>query len=245
MSSRIVETISVDGSDMRLHAAKPEEMGQKPAIIVIQEIFGVDSHIEDVTLRFAAAGYFAVAPELFHRGGHGTVIPYAETERAFAERGKLSNDEIVADLIGTIDFLKKSPDVDAEKIGIVGFCFGGFVSYYSTVTVPEIMAAAVYYGGGLLPRPGSPVDAPRVVEDTASGIGAPIIGFWGDQDAGIPVENVAAIEAAIQGAGKDYESHLYENAGHGFFCDARGSYNAIAAADAWSKTIRFFAEHLK
>lgn len=245
MASTAVETVSVAGSDMQLHTAKPDEAGKKPAMIVIQEIFGVDPHIEDVALRFAAAGYFAVAPELFHRGGAGTVIPYAETERAFGERGKLGNDDLVADLQATVEFLKSQPDVDSDKIGIVGFCFGGFVSYYSTVKIPEITAAAVFYGGGILPRPGSPADAPRVLDLTADDVDAPMIGFWGNDDGGIPPENVAAIESTLKAKGKDYESHSYDGAGHGFFCNARGSYNEAAANDAWSRSVDFFAKHLK
>jgi carboxymethylenebutenolidase len=245
VSSSSVETVRAAGNDMQLHTAKPDEAGQKPAIIVIQEIFGVDDHIEDVALRFAAAGYFAVAPELFHRGGAGTVIPYAETERAFGERDKLSNDDIVADLQATVDYLKSNPDVDSDNIGIVGFCFGGFVSYYSAATVSAIKAAAVFYGGGVLPRPGSPADAPRVLDLTADQVDAPMIGFWGDQDGGIPLENVAAIESTLKSKGKDYESHTYEGAGHGFFCNDRASYNAAAANDSWSRTIDFFGKHLK
>ena len=245
MASTAIETVSVAGSDMQLHTAKPDEAGKKPAMIVIQEIFGVDPHIEDVALRFAAAGYFAVAPELFHRGGTGTVIPYAENGRAFGERGKLTNDDIVADLQATVEFLKSQPEVDSTKIGIVGFCFGGFVSYYSTVKVPEITAAAVFYGGGILPRPGSPADAPRVLDLTVDNVDAPMIGFWGNDDGGIPPENVAAIESTLKAKGKDYESHSYDGAGHGFFCNDRGSYNEDAANDAWSRAVGFFAKHLK
>jgi carboxymethylenebutenolidase len=245
VASTAIETVSVAGSDMQLHTAKPDEAGKKPAMIVIQEIFGVDPHIEDVALRFAAAGYFAVAPELFHRGGTGTVIPYAENERAFGERGKLTNDDIVADLQATVEFLKSQPEVDSTKIGIVGFCFGGFVSYYSTVKVPEITAAAVFYGGGILPRPGSPADAPRVLDLTVDNVDAPMIGFWGNDDGGIPPENVAAIESTLKAKGKDYESHSYDGAGHGFFCNDRGSYNEDAANDAWSRAVGFFAKHLK
>lgn len=245
MAISSIDNINVTGTEMRLHTAKPEEGGKKPAVIVIQEIFGVVPHIEDVALRFAAAGYFAVAPEMFHRGGPGIMIPYAETERAFGERGKLSNDDIVADLQATVDYLKGQPDVDAGNIGIVGFCFGGFVSYYSTIKVPDIKAAVVFYGGGILPKPGSPANAPRVLDLTVMDVGAPIIGFWGGQDAGIPPENVAAIDSAMRASGNDYESHLYRDAGHGFFCNDRSSYNEAAASDSWSRSVEFFNKHLK
>jgi carboxymethylenebutenolidase len=245
MATSAIDTVNIAGNDMRLHTARPDEPGKKPAMIVIQEIFGVAPHIEDVALRFAAAGYVAVAPELFHRSGAGTVIPYGETDRAFGERGKLSNDDIVADLNATVAYLKSQPDVDSANIGIVGFCFGGFVSYYSTARIPEIKAAAVFYGGGILPRPGSPADAPRALDLTADDVDAPMIGFWGNDDGGIPPENVTTIESTLKAKGKDYESHSYDGAGHGFFCNDRPSYNETAANDAWLRTVTFFAKHLK
>jgi len=245
MANTGTTNVDVAGASMVLHTAKPDGAGKAPAVIVIQEIFGVDPHIESVASRFADAGFFAVAPELFHRAGDGVVVPYAETEKAFAERGKLDNEGIVADLEATVAYLQGNDDVDAGNIGIVGFCFGGFVSYYGSIKVDDIKASAVFYGGGILPRPGSPPDAPRVLDQTADGVNVPMIGFWGDQDGGIPVENVNIIESTLQGKGKNYESHTYEGAAHGFFCDDRGSYNEAAAKDAWARTLAFFGAHLK
>jgi carboxymethylenebutenolidase len=240
-----VTSVKVGDGEMQIHTAKPAGSGKRPAVIVIQEIFGVDPHIQKVADRFAAAGFFAVAPELFHRGAAGQVVPYADAEAARALRGQLSNDDILVDLNATVDYLKGNADVDAGNIGIVGFCFGGFVSYLGAVRVPAIKASAVYYGGGMLPGPAAAADAPRFLDQTADDMNVPMIGFWGDQDGGIPVVNVDAIESTLKGKGKNYESHLYEGAGHGFFCDARGSYNEAGAKDAWARTIEFFGQHLK
>jgi len=245
MANTGTTSVDVAGNSMTLHTAQPDGAGKVPAVIVIQEIFGVDPHIKNVASRFADAGFYAVAPELFHRSGDGTVIPYAETEKAFGERGKLSNEDIVADLEATVAYLQSNGDVDAGNIGIVGFCFGGFVSYYGSIKVDAIKAAAIFYGGGMLPRPGSPADAPRVLDQTVDAVNVPMIGFWGNDDGGIPPENVAIIESTLKGKGKTYESHSYDGAGHGFFCNDRGSYNEAAATDAWTRTLAFFGSNLK
>ncbi len=160
-------------------------------------------------------------------------------------RGKLTNDDIVADVSATVEYLKSHPSVDADHIGIVGFCFGGMVSYLAAARVSGLSASAVFYGGGILPRPDAGSDAPRLLDATADAVAVPIISFWGDQDGGIPVSNVEEITSTLKAKGKDFESTVYPGAGHGFFCDARGSYNEAAAKDAWPKTLAFFAKHLK
>ncbi len=244
MAVNEVAEVSVDGETMAIHTARPEGEGRSPAVIVIQEIFGVNGDIRGIAERFAGEGYFAAAPELFHRTGAGVDIPFSEMERAFAERGKLTNDDIRADLKATLDYLRGNPSVDADNVGIVGFCFGGMVSYLGA-TMEGIGAAAVYYGGGILPRPDAPEGTPRLLDATADAVQAPIIGFWGDQDAGIPVGNVEEIERALRERGKSIENHVYEGAGHGFFCTGRGSYNEAASSDSWPKTLAFFGEHLR
>ncbi len=244
MAVNEVAEVNVDGEQMAIHTARPEGDGKRAAVIVIQEIFGVNEDIRSIADRFAAEGYFAAAPEMFHRSGGGVDIPFSEMERAFAERGKLTNDDIRADVQATLDYLKGNPNVDADNIGIVGFCFGGMVAYLGS-TMDGVSAAAVYYGGGILPRPDAPEGSPRLLDATADAVQAPIIGFWGDQDGGIPVANVEEIERVLTEKGKSIENHVYEGAGHGFFCTTRGSYSEAASSDSWPKTLAFFAEHLK
>ena len=236
--------VSVGDEQMAIHTSRPDSEGKSPAIIVIQEIFGVNNNIKNIAERFANEGYFAAAPEMFHRSGASIDIPFSETEKAFAERGKLSSDNIRDDVQATIDYLKNNPNVDSSNIGIVGFCFGGMVSYLGSSN-PDISASAVFYGGGILPRPDAAEGTPRLLDSTADAVQAPIIGFWGDQDGGIPVSNVQEIESVLKSKGKTIENHIYEGAGHGFFCDDRGSYNENAANDSWPKALAFFAEHLK
>lgn len=243
MASSVAEVKS-GGQDMEIFTYAPDGGEKRPAVIVIQEIFGVNDHMKDVANRFAEAGFVAAAPDLFHREGKGTIVPFDDMAKGAGIRGKLSNDDIKNDVAATIEYLKSQPNVDGDNIGIVGYCFGGFVSYMSAAEVPGITAAAIYYGGGILPRPDAPADAPRYLDGSVDKINVPLIGFWGDQDGGIPVANVDAIEAALKAAGKDYESHTYEGAGHGFFCDDRGSYNEAAAKDAFPRTVEFFKKNL-
>lgn len=244
MANQGVAEVKSGGTDMQIFTAAPSGSGKKPAVIVIQEIFGVNDHMKDVANRFGDAGFFAAAPDLFHREGKNVTVPFENMQEGAAIRGKLSQDDIVNDVNATVEYLKSNPDVDGDNIGIVGFCFGGFVSYLGAAKVPGIKAAAIYYGGGILPRPDAPADAPRVLDQTVDQINVPMIGFWGDQDGGIPPANVKQIEETLKSKGKDYESHLYQGAGHGFFCDQRGSYNEAAAKDAWPRTVDFFKKHL-
>ncbi len=208
MASSVAEVKS-QGQDMDIFTFAPDGDGKRPAVIVIQEIFGVNDHMKDVANRFADAGFVAAAPDLFHREGKGTIVPFEDMATGMGMRGRLSDDDIKADVAATVAYLKSQPNVDGDNIGIVGYCFGGFVSYMAAAEVPGIAAAAIYYGGG------------------------------------IPVANIDAIEAALKAAGKDYESHTYAGAGHGFFCDERGSYNEAASKDAWAKSLAFFGQHLK
>ena len=242
--STIAEELSISTADgsMTGYAFMPEGDGPHPAVIVIQEIFGVDDHIKDVARRFAAEGYYAVAPDLFYRQGAGLTVSYDNREEAFALRATTTPEGITADLNALVAHL----DGDARansSVGIVGYCFGGGVVYLASHAVPGISAAAIYYGGGIVPRDDAPAGAPNGL-DNAGAVACPVIGFWGEEDAGIPVAHVERIEAALKDAGKDVEFHVYKGAGHGFFCDGRGSYNKEASDDAWPRTLAFFKRHL-
>ena len=148
-----VADVRVGDGDMALFTYRPEADGKRPAVIVIQEIFGVNDHMKDVAGRFASEGYFAAAPDLFHRSGREITVPFSEMQRGSELRGKLTNDDLVADLDATVAYLKSNPNVDGDNIGIVGFCFGGMVAYLAAARVRGLSAAAVFYGGGILPRP--------------------------------------------------------------------------------------------
>ena len=240
----IAEDLAIKTADgtMTGFAYHPSDDEPHPTVIVIQEIFGVDNHIKDVARRFAAEGYYAVAPDLFYREGAGLSVPYEEREEAFRLRATTTPDGITADLNALISHLKGENGAN-ERIGIVGYCFGGGVVYLASHAVPGIKAGAIYYGGGIVPRDDAPPGTPSGL-DQASNVACPIIGFFGEDDAGIPPAHVHKIEEALKSAGKDGEFHIYKGAGHGFFCNDRGSYNEEASDDAWPRTLAFFGKHL-
>ena len=233
-------TTSTPDGDMRVYLARPEGTGPWPGLIVIQEIFGVNDHIQDVTRRFAAEGFVAAAPELYHRFEESERdIPYSDLQRAFAVRSRLSDDMVMMDVDATYDLLNRRPDVRSGQIGIVGYCYGGRVAYLAATRNPNLKAVASYYGGRIV------ADEPNAPINFSENIRAPIILFFGEQDQSITMEQVRQIEATLKRLGKQYELHTYPQAGHGFFCDHRPAhYNAEAAADAWPKTLQFLKRYL-
>jgi carboxymethylenebutenolidase len=231
-----VTTKTPDG-DMRVYVASPGG-GPHPAIIVIQEIFGVNDHIQDVTRRFAEEGFIAAAPEIFHRFEQKEV-PYSDMQTAFGLRNQLSDDQVMTDVNATYDVLNSRSDVSRGQVGIVGYCYGGRVAYLAATRNPNLRAVASYYGGGIA------ADAPDAPVNASENIRAPMILFFGEQDQSIPMDQVRKIDETLKRLGKQHELHTYPQAGHGFFCDHRtGHYSAEAAADAWPKTIQFFKREL-
>jgi carboxymethylenebutenolidase len=242
MSANIsTEDVSVDTPDgqMRVFEATPEgdALG---AIVVVQEAFGVNPHIEDVTRRAAAAGYHAVAPDFFHRSGPGSICDYGKFEKVMEFFQALGNDDaILNDVDGALGHLRANGFND-EQIGIVGFCFGGRVSFL--VALRRALGASVgFYGGGI-------VNArfpqfPALAGDAAS-LQTPWLGLFGDDDASIPVDDVEQLRGALEAAKVDTEVVRYADAGHGFHCDKREDFRADAAADAWQRTLGWFASHV-
>ena len=233
--------ISVDGQVMDAYLTKPNDDEKHPAVIVIQEVWGVNSHIQYVTDRLPAAGYVGLAPSMFHREGRMVMGMHEEMETAFARMGACTDANIVADVKAAVAWLQQQPYVDANRIGIVGFCFGGRVSFLSACNVPELKAASVFYGGRML---GALGDGPAPVEQVAN-INCPVLGLFGEEDQNPTPADVDTVEAALKAAGKTYSFHMYPGCGHGFHCNARGSYKPESARDAWGKTMAWFDEHIK
>jgi carboxymethylenebutenolidase len=232
-------------SPMDAYVAIPEGSGPFPAVIVIMEAFGLNDHIKDVTRRYANAGYYAIAPDLYHRAPGERVVGYNELPKVMALMGSLTDAQIISDLKTTIDYLKHQPEVRADRIGITGFCMGGRVAYLGIASLPDdLKAAAVYYGGRIVggdrneKTPVAPIDLTHQIKGA-------VIGFFGDQDQGIPVEQVNTIRERLREAGVPSEIHLYQGAGHGFFCDDRAAYHEPSAKDAWARTLAWFEKYLK
>jgi carboxymethylenebutenolidase len=212
-----------------------------PGVIVIQEIFGVNSHIRDVTERIAREGYVAIAPAIFQRTAPGFEVGYSSDETVVGRKYKdlTTADELLSDLQATINYLKAKPSVKQSGLGAIGFCFGGHVTYLAA-TLAEIQAAASFYGAGittLTPGGGNPT-----ITRTAE-IKGTLYLFFGNQDPLIPNQQTEQIEAALQAHTISHQVFRYE-AGHGFFCDQRPDYNPQAASQAWKQVQQLFRDHL-
>jgi carboxymethylenebutenolidase len=224
------------------YLAEPIAQGTFPTVIVIQEIFGVNIHIREVTERLANEGYVAIAPAIFQRLAPGFEAGYTPEDiqigRKYKEQTKA--DEILSDIQATITYLKTLPNVNGDAIASIGFCFGGHVVYLAG-TLPEIKAIASFYGGGIVnSSPGG--GAPTITR--TPDIKGTVYAFFGTQDAGIPQEQTEQIEAELKKYQIPYQVFRYP-AEHGFFCNHRGSYNPEAAADAWSKVKELFHNQLQ
>jgi carboxymethylenebutenolidase len=239
MSDSTIELQAPDGT-MEVYEVVPDG-DVRGAVVVIQEAFGVNEHIRDVTRRFADAGYHAVAPVLFHRAGGGCIDDYDNID--FNEVFKLfegvSDDGVLADVDATLDYLRSVGFTD-NRIGIVGFCFGGRVTFL--VAARRSLGAAVgFYGGGIASKGMLPFD-PLI--DEAATLKTPWLGLFGDEDASIPVEDVEKLREALKSAPVDNDVVRYEGAGHGFHCNVRADYHPEAAADGWRRTLEWFEQHL-
>ena len=234
MSDQKFVTLAVaDGTEMRAYTAFPSSTGPVPGIILLQEAFGVNHHIRSVADRLAAAGYAVVAPELFHRtAAPGQEFAYSDFGSAMLHYNAINNEDLTADLQASYSWLQSQALVKTDKIGSIGFCLGGRVSFLANAVLP-LAAAVSYYGGGS-----------HTIADRAKDLHAPQLFFWGGLDAHISKEEIAQVTAAVEAAGKPFISTVISYADHGFHCGERPSYNAEAAAEAWAMTLAFFGEKL-
>jgi len=224
---QFIDLDAKDGFNFPAYVAEPA--GQpKGAVVVLQEIFGVNSHIRAVADGYAAAGYLAVAPSTFHRVKTGVELGYAEADMnaGFALKTAveaLPAPGVLQDIQAAVDYAAK-----AGKVGIVGYCWGGLLTWRAAAKVSGLSAAAPYYGGGM-----------TTPEESALEPQVPVLAHFGDNDHWIPLDTVDAFKKAHP----DVEVHVYA-CGHGFNCEQRGSYNAEAAKLAKDRTLAFFAKHL-
>ena len=219
---KMLELTASDGHKFSAYRCEPTGK-PRGALIVIMEIFGVNSHIKQVAEGYAADGYVTIAPAMFDRVHRGLDVGYTPADIEFARplMQKMKLDDAMKDVAAALNEVKS-----AGKVGIVGYCWGGTVTWLAAARVPGLSAAVSYYGGGV---PNFMDEQPR----------CPVMFHFGEKDASIPLEKAKAMAAAHPNAA----SHFYP-AGHGFNCDQRGSYDAIAARVARERTLEFFAKHL-
>jgi carboxymethylenebutenolidase len=226
---------TTDG-EMAIYDAEPKGPA-RAAVVVIQEAFGVNEHIEDVTRRFAAEGYRAVSPHLFHRTGD-PVLDYGNFEKVMPHMQALAEPGLLSDFDATFEYLATA-GFGPSHVGVVGFCMGGTVSFLAAAR-DALGAGVTFYGGGITE---GRFGMPPLVE-MAPSLKTPWLGLYGDLDPGIPVEQVESLREAAARAPVPTEIVRYREAGHGFHCDARGSYHQASATDAWQRTLDWFERHL-
>ncbi len=231
------------GGSMGGYLALPRGDGAHPAVLVYMEIFGINSHIRQVTERVATEGYVALAPDYFHRTGPGVELGYDDAGMAKGMEllNALDSDEMVSDARDAIAFLRGREDVRGDRIGCMGFCIGGHMTYL-TACETDVAAAASFYGGGNAGEQG-PGGKPSTIGRTGQ-IRGKFLCLFGDQDPHIPMEQVEAIRKALGAENVDHDVAVYSSAGHGWFCDQRADYHKEAADDAWEKVKALFAEKL-
>lgn len=217
--------------------------GKVPVILVVHEIFGVHEHIKDVVRRFAKAGFYAIAPELYAR--QGDVSKIADIKEIMSKVvSKVPDAQVMSDLDATVAFAKKEPHADTSKLSITGFCWGGRIVWLYAAQQPSLKAGIAWYG-----KIQSDKDELHPVQpaEVVSKLKAPVLGLYGAEDTGIPVDTVQqqaqALAASSTPAAKASSIHLYPDAGHAFFADYRPSYHQASAEDGWKRTLDWLKAH--
>lgn len=234
------ETVEITSNDIQIPAylAEPSRQGTFGGVVVIQEVFGVNSHIREVAERLAGAGFVAIAPHIYHRQVQGFEVGYEEEDLELGRKYKNGTQasELLSDVQGAIDYLYSKHNVAKSGVGTIGFCFGGHVVYL-TATLDRVKATASFYGAGITSM--TPGGGEPTIQRTADIDGA-VYGFFGTEDPLIDPHEVDHIEAALTNHGVPHQIYRYEGATHGFFCDQRDSYDPAAAKDAWEHVLELF-----
>jgi carboxymethylenebutenolidase len=228
--------IKVDGGDMPVYFAMPANVQNPPVILVAMEIFGLHEYIKDVTRRLAHLGAFAVAPDYYFRMGDLTKI--TDMKDLFPKVNSKTDAELFADLDATTAWAK-SQGGDTNKLGIMGFCRGGRTVWHYSTHNPNLKAGVAFYGTLVDKGDGVPKSSIELAPDVKE----PVLGLYGEADAGIKVEQVKEMEAKMKSLGKTAEFHLYPGAPHGFHADYRPSYNKAAAEDGWKQLTAWFKKY--
>jgi carboxymethylenebutenolidase len=220
--------LPVNGDGARGYLAQPHDDVKHPGLVLIQEYWGVETHIIDLAQKMAAQGFVTLVPDLYH----GRVATEPDDARREVMLLRSSIESAMQEIHGALTYLMELPEVDPKKMGVIGFCFGGNLTYRAAERFPEVGVAVPFYGGGYDPTP----------EDIA-GVTAPILAFYGEKDGGIPPEQIQKITSTYKASGKDYEARIYP-AGHAFLNPNHGAYHGESAVKAWAEAIAFLKQHL-
>jgi len=223
---------------MPAYVAEKKGAGKLPAVIVLPEIWGLHEHIREVTRRFANAGYYAIAPEPYHRQGDLTKITDVKT--VLSKANELQDEDMFSDLDALLAWIHVQRKIDTNRLGLTGFSRGARAVWMYAAHTNKFKAAVAWYGG-LAPTPYWPGQH-RTPIDVIDRLDTPVLGLYGSADANIPLEQIERMRAALNVAGKNHRSmiHVYAGASHGFNADYRSSYHKKAAKDGWHRMLLWF-----
>ena len=228
---------TADG-DIPGYRAMPSEGRGFPAVLVVQEIFGVHEHIKDVCRRLAKSGYLAVAPELYTR--QGDVSSLSEIDDIRKVVAKVPDAQVMTDLDAAVAWIKTSGDGNVEKLGITGFCWGGRIVWLYAAHNAQVKAGVAWYGRLV----GKATELqPTHPLDVAKSMKASVLGLYGGSDQGIPPETVEQMKQALKAADSPSTIIVYPETPHAFFADYRASYRKEAAEDGWKRMLAWLKEH--
>jgi carboxymethylenebutenolidase len=221
--------LPVNGNGAYAFVSQPDDDQQHPGLVLIQEWWGIEPHIQDLAQKLATEGFVVAVPDLYH--GKIATEPNDAMRMSMMIRGNI--DRAASEIIGALDTVKAMPNVEPKKIGLIGFCLGGLMTYRVASRYAELGAVVAFYGAGYDPTP----------EEVAQ-VNAPVLAIYGKQDHSVPPEQIEKIEKLYKEAGKDITVKVYD-AGHAFINPVHGMGSEQAAADAWPLAIRFLKEHLQ
>jgi len=233
--------VKIGDYNMPVYEARPASGGPAPIVVCISEVWGVHEWVRDVTRRFAKAGYYAVAPELFKREGGVGQLPNIQDILKIVLA--VPRKQLLGDVAAAIDWAKKRPGARADRVGVTGWCWGGGVVYQVAATNPDIKAAVAWYGAPGRPFPDQP--APVSGFDVAKDIKAPLLGLYGETDTSPTPADARKLGELVKMHNPNVEIVIEPGAGHAFFADYRPSFNAAAAADGWKRCTDWFTKYLK
>ena len=244
-SGMIAETVSVKGHDgKQIHAywSRPLSGGPHPGVVLIPHMPGWDEWCRETCRRFTEHGYSAICSDIYQDFGFGTPV---EVSQRMREQGMVHDDSVMGDAAGCLDFLSTQPNSNG-RTGVIGMCSGGRHAFLAACTVEGFDAAVDCWGGGVVmeekdlspARPVAPIDYTEKLN-------IPLLGIFGNEDRSPTPADVDKLEARLKSAGKDYEFHRYDGAGHGIWYYDKPMYRQEAAMDSWNKTLAFFDKHLK
>jgi carboxymethylenebutenolidase len=231
--------IPVKDGEMPAYRAMPSRGDSHAVVLVVQEIFGVHEHIKDICRRLAKRGYLAIAPELYAR--QGDVSKLTEISEILSQVvSKVPDAQVMSDLDATAAWAKKSGKGNTAKLGVTGFCWGGRIVWLYSAHNPDLKAGVAWYGR--LVGQANELQ-PKYPIDLAASLKAPVLGLYGGQDTGIPLESVERMRTALKEADKPSEIVVYPEAPHGFHADYRATYRQMAAEDGWRRLLEWFKQH--